>query len=48
MKLQIDSKDQIKELKADGRGRITIGSEYADQEVQIAILETEPDDGEAE
>lgn len=39
MKLQIDSKDQIVEKKTDGRGRLTLGSEYAGKTVQVAILD---------
>lgn len=39
MKVHVESKEQIVEKKADGRGRVTLGSEYADEEVQIAILE---------
>lgn len=43
MKLQIDSKDQIIEKKADGRGRVTLGSDYAGKTVQIAVLEDDVD-----
>jgi len=39
MKVEIESKDQIIEKKTDSRGRITLGSEYADREVQVVILE---------
>lgn len=43
MKLQIDSKDQIVEAETDSRGRITLGTKYADQTVQLAILEEDLD-----
>ena len=39
MKIHIESKDQIVEKRADGRGRVTLGSEYAGKKVQLAILE---------
>lgn len=39
MKVYVESKDKIIEAKADSRGRITLGSDYANKEVQIAILE---------
>lgn len=38
MKIYIESKDAIIERTADDRGRITLGSEYADADVQVAIL----------
>lgn len=39
MKVYVESKEQIVEKKADGRGRVTLGSDYANEEVQLAILE---------
>lgn len=39
MKVIIDSKNQIVEKKADGRGRVNLGSEFAGQTVQLAVLE---------
>lgn len=42
MKVYVESKDDIVEAKTDARGRITLGSEYADSEVQVAVLEVEP------
>lgn len=33
--------EEIKTLKADSRGRINLGTEYADQEIKVAVLETE-------
>lgn len=46
MRVYVESKDDIIERKADDRGRVTIGSEYADEEVQLAILDTEDDNEE--
>jgi len=43
MKVYVESKEQIVERKADDRGRVTLGSEYADEEVQIAILDADED-----
>lgn len=40
MKVHVDSKDDIKELKGDSRGRVSLGPEYAEKEVQLAILDT--------
>jgi hypothetical protein len=36
--------DEIKELKADSRGRINIGTDYADERVRVAIVEVVDDD----
>jgi len=33
------SKDDIIEAKTDSRGRVYLGSEYADCEVEVAILD---------
>lgn len=44
MKVYIESKDQIVEKTADGRGRVTLGSDYAGKDVQIAILEPVDDE----
>lgn len=46
MKIHIESKDQLVEKKADSRGRVTLGSEYAGEEVQLAILKPTDDDTE--
>lgn len=43
MKIYIESKDQIVEKTADGRGRVTLGSKYANEDVQLAILEPTDD-----
>ena len=32
--------DEIKKLKADHRGRINLGSEYAGETVRVAVIET--------
>ena len=44
MKVYVESKDQIIEKRADNRGRVTLGSEYANKEVQLAVLEVEGED----
>jgi hypothetical protein len=38
------SMNQIVARSADDRGRITLGTEYANEDVQIAILEPTPED----
>lgn len=46
MKVYVETDtDSIKEeLKADSRGRITLGSDYAGEVVSVAILEDGDDD----
>lgn len=44
MKVYVDSKDDIKEITTDSRGRLTLGSEYANKRVQLAVLEVEEDE----
>ena len=41
MKVYVESKDQIIEKRADSRGRVTLGSEFANKEVQLAVLEVD-------
>ena len=41
MKVYVESKDRILEKQADSRGRVTLGSEYANTEVQLAVLEVD-------
>lgn len=41
MKVYVGSKDQILEKQTDSRGRVTLGSEYANKEVQLAVLEVD-------
>ena len=36
--------EEIKELKADNRGRVNLGTDYADKEVRVAILVVEDED----
>lgn len=38
MKVYVESKDHIIETTADSRGRVTLGSEYANEDVQVAVL----------
>lgn len=40
MKVEVDISD-VKERSADDRGRVTIGSEYANKTVTVAVLEVE-------
>jgi len=40
MKVEVSAKD-IEEKKADDRGRVTIGAEYADKTVTVAVLDVE-------
>jgi len=40
MKVEVSAKD-IEEKKADDRGRVTLGSEYSDKTVTVAVLEVE-------
>ena len=44
MKVYVESKDEIVEATTDSRGRVTLGSEYANSEVQLAILEVNEND----
>jgi len=39
MKVYVESKDEIVEATTDSRGRLTLGSEYANQNVTVAVLE---------
>ena len=45
MKIHIESKDDIVEATTDARGRVTLGSEYKNSEVQLAILEVGESEG---
>jgi len=40
--------DDISKLKADSRGRVNLGPEYANKTVRVAVIETvdEPEDDE--
>lgn len=40
MKVDVSPKD-IEEKKADDRGRVTLGADYADKKVTVAVLEVE-------
>ncbi|WP_336346095.1 hypothetical protein [Halalkalicoccus ordinarius] len=44
MKVYVKSKEQIIEKRADSRGRVTLGSEFANKEVQLAVLEVVGED----
>lgn len=43
MKIEVDATD-VDKRKADNRGRVTLGSEYAGKRVTVAVVEVE--DGE--
>lgn len=45
VEMTIDVK-MVETLSADSRGRVTIGAEYADKDVAIAVIDTE--DGEVQ
>jgi len=34
-----DLPEEIKKVKADERGRVNLGTDYADKEVRVAIVE---------
>ncbi len=36
--------DEIKKVAADGRGRVTLGVEYANQTVRVAVIEVVDED----
>ena len=40
MNVEVKATD-IEERKADDRGRVTLGSEFADKRVTVAVLEVE-------
>jgi len=41
MELEVKPSDIKSEKKADDRGRVTLGSEYAGKTVTVAVLEAE-------
>ena len=43
MKIEVSATD-IEEKKADDRGRVTLGAEYADETVTVAVIEVEEDE----
>lgn len=44
MRVDVDPND-VQKLNTDDRGRVYLGSEYADQEVEVAVLDSRNDDG---
>lgn len=42
--VETDSEQIEEDLRADSRGRITLGSEYADKRVSVAVIEVDDDD----
>jgi len=41
VEIEVDPDDIVKKKKADDRGRVTLGAEYADKTVRVAVLEVE-------
>ncbi len=39
--IETDTDEIVEEVTADGRGRITLGSEYAGETVSVAVVERE-------
>ena len=44
MQIEVSASDIKSEKKADDRGRVTLGSEYAGETVTVAVLEVEDDE----
>jgi hypothetical protein len=44
MQIQVSASDIKSEKRSDDRGRVTLGSEYADRTVTVAVLEVEDED----
>jgi len=44
MQIGVSASDIKSDKKADDRGRVTLGSEYADETVTVAVLEVEDED----
>jgi hypothetical protein len=41
MKVYVQSKDQILKKRTNSHGRVTLGSEYANKAVQLAVFEVD-------
>lgn len=48
MKVEINASDIKSGKKADDRGRVTLGSEFADKRVTVAVLEVEEEVADAD
>ena len=44
MQIEVSASDIKSEKKADDRGRVTLGSEYAGKSVAVAVLEVKDED----
>jgi len=44
MKIEVEPSDIKSEKKADERGRVTLGAEYADKNVTVAVLEVDEEE----
>lgn len=42
--MTMDLPEEIKELNADSRGRVNLGTDYADSTVRVAIVEVADED----
>lgn len=40
----MDLPEEIKELNADSRGRVNLGTDYADSTVRVAVIEVVDDE----
>jgi len=43
MRIEVSASEIKSDKKADNRGRVTLGSDYAGQTVTVAVLEVEDD-----
>ena len=43
MRIEVSASEIKPDKKADNRGRVTLGSDYAGQTVTVAVLEVEDD-----
>lgn len=41
MQLELDDFEQITTKKADSRGRVALGTDYADEEVKLVVVRKE-------
>lgn len=41
MQIELDDFDKIETMEADSRGRVTLGTDYADQEIKIVVVDSE-------
>ena len=46
MRIEVSASEIKSDKKADNRGRVTLGSDYAGQTVTVAVLEVKDEDDE--